>query len=77
MPDPTELSCLCRVCPGGVNLILDDSRLSPTENVKSEHVQSNRPVHTGHDTDSTVWSCLAGGVNWALDCMANLADVCN
>jgi len=41
-PDATELSCLCRgVRFGGVNWILpDNSRLSPTENVKSEHVQS-------------------------------------
>jgi len=45
-PDTTKLSCLCRVRFGGVNWIPDNSRLSTTENLKSEHVQSNRPIHT-------------------------------
>ena len=48
--------------------IPDNSRLSATENLKSEHVRSN-PVQTGntrHDTDTTVLACLAVGVNWAL-----------
>jgi len=40
MPDTTKLSCLCRVRFGGVNWIPDDSGLSPTENLKSEHVSS-------------------------------------
>jgi len=44
-PDMTKLSCLCRVHFGGVNWIPGNSRLSPTENLKSEHVHSNRPVH--------------------------------
>jgi len=39
----TSDTCLCRVCFGGVNCIPDNSRLSPTENLNSEHVQSNRP----------------------------------
>jgi len=43
---------------------------SPTENLKSEHVQSNRPIHTGTaDTTKTgpsILSRLAGSVNWAL-----------
>jgi len=30
---------------GGVNWILDNSRQSPTENMKSEHVNSNCPIH--------------------------------
>jgi len=51
--DPTKQSCLCRVCLGGVNWILDNSRLSPTENMKSEHVNSNCPFHTG-TPDTTV-----------------------
>jgi len=65
--DTTKQSCLRRVRLGGVNnWIPDNSRLSPTENVKSEHVQSNRPIHTRHYTDRTVLSGLAGSVNWAL-----------
>ena len=43
--DTTELSCLCRVRFGGVNWIPDNSRLSPTVNLKSEHVSSNCPIH--------------------------------
>jgi len=53
MPDMTKLSCLCRLRFGGVNGIPDNSRLShsQTGNLKSEHVQSNRPVHTAaHQT---------------------------
>ena len=50
-----------------MNWFPDNSRLSPTENVKSERVQSNRPVHTRHDQDRTVLSCLTGGVNWVLE----------
>ena len=46
-PDTTKLSCLCRVRFGGVNWIPDNSRLSPTENLKPEQVQSNSPIHTG------------------------------
>ena len=46
-PDTTKLSCLCRVRSGGVNWVLDNSKLSPTENLKSDQVQSNRPIHTG------------------------------
>ena len=45
-PDTTKLSCLCRVHFGGVNWIPDNSRLSPTENLRSEHVNSNYPIHT-------------------------------
>jgi len=41
-----------------VNRILDNSRLSLTENLKTEHVQSNRPIHTGTpDTIQTGPSC--------------------
>ena len=68
-PDTTKLSCLCRVRFGGVNWIPDNSRLSPTENLKSEHVQSNRPVDAGTPyTTQTGPSCRVwyGGVNWAL-----------
>jgi len=46
-PDTTKLFCLCRVRFVGVNSIADNSRLSPTENLKSGHVHSNRPVYTG------------------------------
>jgi len=48
MPDTTKLSCLCRVHFGGVNWIPDNSRLSPSENLRSrsEHVNSNYPIHT-------------------------------
>ena len=45
-PDTTKLSCLCRARFGGVNWIPDNSRLSPTENLKFEHVNSNCPIHT-------------------------------
>jgi len=37
-PDTTKLSCLYRVRFGGVNWIPGNSRLSPTENLKFEHV---------------------------------------
>jgi len=47
-PDTTKLSRLCRVRFGGVSWIPDNSRLSQTENLKSEHVNSNRPIHTAH-----------------------------
>jgi len=66
MPDTTKLSCLCRVRFGGVNWIPDNSRLSPTENVKPEHVNSSRSIHIATaDTTQTglscrVWCC---GVN--------------
>ena len=56
---------MCRVRFGGVNWIPDNSRLSPTENLKSEHVESNRPIHTGvPDTTQTRPSCRiwCGGV---------------
>ena len=39
-----RLSCPCRVRELDSR---DNSRLSPTENLKSEHVQSNCPTHTG------------------------------
>ena len=45
-------------CFGDVNSIPDNSRLSPTENLKSEDVHSNRPIHTGtrHRQDRLVVS---------------------
>jgi len=68
MRDTTKLSCLCRVRFGGVNWILGNSKLSPTENLKSELVQSNRPIQAViPDTTQTGPSCLSvGRVNWAL-----------
>jgi len=66
-PDPTRhdktvVSASRRVC--GVNWILDDSRLSPTEIFTSEHVRCNGPVHTAQsDTtphDKTVLSRRVG-----------------
>ena len=61
-PDTTKLSCLRRVRFGGMNWIPDNSKLSPTENLKSKHVQSNRPIHTGTpDTTHTGPSCRVGG----------------
>ena len=57
MPDTTKQSCLCCVRFGGVNWIPDNSRLSPTENLKSEYVLGNCPIHTG-TTDTTRLSCL-------------------
>jgi len=55
MSDTTKLSCLCRVRFGGVNWIPDNSRLSLTENLKSEHVNSNCPIHTTTpDTTQTI-----------------------
>ena len=62
--DTTKLSCLCRVRSGGVNWIPDNSRLSPTENLQSEHVKDNCPIHTGTpDTTQTgpsrrVWQAV-------------------
>jgi len=61
-----KLSCLCRVRFRGVNWIPDNSRLSPTENLKSKHVHSNRPIRIGtSDTTETGPSCRVwcGGVN--------------
>ena len=57
-PDTIKLSCLCRVRFGGVNGIPGNSRLSPTKNMKSEHVSSNCPIHARHNTDRTVLLCL-------------------
>jgi len=55
-PDMTKLSSLCRVRFGGVNWITDNSRLSPTENLKSEHVNSNcLQIHTS-TPDDTNWT---------------------
>ena len=54
-------SCLCRVHFGGVIWILDNSRLSPTENVKSGRVQSNCPIHTG-----TPYRLVASGITQTL-----------
>jgi len=65
-PDTTKLSGLCRVRFGGVNWLPDNLGLPPTENSKSEHVQSNRPIHTGTpDTTQTGPSCRVwcDGVN--------------
>ena len=64
-PDTTKLSRLCCIRFGGVNWIPDNSRLSPTENLKPEHVQSNRPIHiatpdttqTGPSCRVLVWRC--------------------
>jgi len=60
MSDTTKLSCLCRVRFGGVNWIPDNSILSLTENWKSEHVNSNCPIHTTtpDTTQTTISSCL-------------------
>ena len=58
-PHPRKLSCPCRDRFGGVNWIPDNSGMCrPTENLKSEHVQSNRPIHIGTpDTTQTGPSC--------------------
>jgi len=45
-PDTTKLSCARRVGFGGVNWIPDNLRLSPTVNLKFEHVTSNCPIYT-------------------------------
>ena len=63
-PMVLSVSCL----PGGVIWILDDTRLSPTENFKvwtrSEQL-SNSNRRRRRATDRTVSSCLASGsVNW-------------
>ena len=57
----------CARKPTRVSFIYRTERPSPAENLNAERVQSNRPIHTRHDTDKTVLSCLAGGVNWSLD----------
>ena len=45
--DVTKLSCLCRVRFGGMNWIPDKSRLSPTEHLKSKHVNNTHTrTHT-------------------------------
>jgi len=45
-PDTTKLSCLYLVRFGVVNWIPNNSRLSPTEDLKSEHVSNNCPQFT-------------------------------
>jgi len=62
-PDMTKLSCLCRVRFGSACELdsHDNSRLSPTENLKSEHVNSNivqftPPRQTRHRQDCFVVS---------------------
>ena len=75
-PDTTKLSCLCRVRFDDVNRIPDNSRLSPTDNSKSERVNSNCPIHTATpDTTQTGLFCRAwcGGVNGALQRRAGRA----
>jgi len=65
-PDPTKQSCLRPVCLGGVNWIPDNSRLSPTGSLKSEHANSNCPIHSATPgTIQTGLSCRiwCGGVN--------------
>ena len=57
-PDPTNQSCLCRVCLGSVKWIPDSSRLSPTENMKSEqHTSSNCPHTATPGTTQTGLFC--------------------
>ena len=64
--DTTRLSCLRR------RYELDSRKLKTVADRKSEvwtrsEQSSNSHRHTRHDTDTTVVSCLAGGVNWALE----------
>jgi len=65
-PDLTKQSGLCRVNLGGVDWILDHSRLSPTEKLPNSTliaiVQFTPPRQTRHRQDCFVVSC----VNWAL-----------
>jgi len=64
--DKTVLSASRPVRRCGVNLIPDNSRLSPTENLKPEHVNSNCPIHTATpDTTQTGLFCRVwcGGVS--------------
>ena len=64
-PNTTKLSCLCRVRFGGVNWIPDKWRLSPTKNLKSEHVQSYGSIYIGTlDTTQTGPSCRVWRVMW-------------
>ena len=53
---PTKQFCLCRVCLGGVNRILDDSRLAPTESLSTllAIVQFTPPRQTRHRHDRFV-----------------------
>jgi len=60
------VSSVSRPIRRGVNWIPDNSRVSPTENLKSEHVYGNGPIHTATpDTTQTRPSCRVwcGGVN--------------
>ena len=71
-PDTTKLFCPCRVrLIGSLNWIPDNSRLSPTENLKSEHanmavVQFTPRTHRGLldgfvSSGVMVWMWLGGG----------------
>jgi len=62
-----DKTVLCRVCLGDANWILDDSRLSPTENLKSQRINSNCPIHTTMpDTTQAGLFCRVwcSNVNW-------------
>jgi len=50
------------LCLGSVNWIFNDSRLLPTENLKSEHAQSKCPIYTVHQMRHRCCSVVAYGV---------------
>ena len=55
----------CIVCVASVRWCeLDPRQLKTVADRK--HVHSNRPMYTRHDTNRTILSRLAGGMNWAV-----------
>jgi len=73
----TKLCCLCLVCFVGLNWIPDNSRLSPAENLKSEHintlitiVQFTPPCQT-----RLFYRVLCGGVNWVAPSARQVSSV--
>ena len=80
-PDTTKLSRLCRVRFGGVNWIPDNSRLTPTENLKSDQfntlvgtVQFIPTSSTSYETNPHVRLETSGGVLSTVDMVVKRRD---
>jgi len=72
-PDTTKLSCLCRVRFGGANWSADRQLKTVAGRkfevrTRLEQSSNSHRQHARHDTDRTVLSRLAGGVDWAFNC---------
>jgi len=59
-PDTTKLSRLCRVRFDGVNWIPGNSRLSPTENMKSGHINNLVSYSQYYVTTASMYNQTSG-----------------